>query len=69
MLTSQWRKPSRSNWNEEKWCVTARLNDAGNIEVGDDKHPGRPPHEYTPAEWRAFVEGVKAGEFDLLSGG
>ncbi|MGI5132681.1 DUF397 domain-containing protein [Pseudonocardia sp. CA-107938] len=25
---------------------------------------GRPPLRYTPAEWREFLAGVRAGEFD-----
>ncbi|MFI6496858.1 DUF397 domain-containing protein [Nonomuraea typhae] len=37
----------------------------GNIALRDGKDQGGPVLVYSPAEWDAFVEGVKAGEFDL----
>lgn len=33
--------------------------------VTDSKYPGRPAHVYTRAEWRAFLQGVRNGEFDF----
>ncbi|MGO4429065.1 DUF397 domain-containing protein, partial [Streptomyces sp. MCAF7] len=33
---------------------------------GDSKRPDRPELRYTPSEFAAFVQGVKAGEFDHL---
>lgn len=33
--------------------------------VRDTKDRTKPPHEFTPAGWSAFVAGVKAGEFDI----
>ncbi|WP_017556889.1 DUF397 domain-containing protein [Nocardiopsis baichengensis] len=33
--------------------------------VTDSKHPERPAHVYTRSEWRAFLRGVRAGEFDF----
>ena len=33
--------------------------------VTDSKHPNRGPHIYTRAEWRAFLNGVRDGEFDF----
>lgn len=33
--------------------------------VRDSKDPGGPVLRFTPAEWRAFLEGIGAGEFDL----
>lgn len=53
-------------------CVEVKL-DGGNIHVRDSKFrrdssnaaAPEPTLAYTPAEWRAFVAGVKAGEFDL----
>jgi len=42
----------------------------GMILVRDTKDHGRgPAHRYTLAEWRAFVAGVRTGEFDLDESG
>jgi hypothetical protein len=38
----------------------------GGIAVRDSKRPDSPVLSYDRDEWIAFVEGVKAGEFDLL---
>jgi hypothetical protein len=35
------------------------------IGVRDSKDPASPVLEFTAPEWHAFIEGVKAGEFDL----
>ena len=35
------------------------------ITIRDGKNPGGPKLVFTPAEWDAFVAGVKDGEFDL----
>ncbi len=35
------------------------------IAVRDSKDPGGPVLDFTPAEWRAFIAGVRDGEFDL----
>ena len=38
------------------------------IEVRDSKlGENGPVHQYTPAEWRAWLEGAKSGEFDHLA--
>jgi hypothetical protein len=29
------------------------------------KHPAEPAPIFTPAEWAAFIDGAKDGEFDL----
>lgn len=45
-------------------CVEVeQIGDA--FHVTDSKHPDRPAHVYTRAEWRAFLQGVHAGEFDF----
>ncbi|MFL1381217.1 MULTISPECIES: DUF397 domain-containing protein [unclassified Nocardiopsis] len=33
--------------------------------VTDSKHPERHAHVYTRGEWRAFLQGVRDGEFDF----
>jgi hypothetical protein len=46
-------------------CVeVCRLPD-GRIALRDSKAPELRPHLFTPAEWTAFLAGVRAGEFDL----
>jgi len=35
------------------------------IMLRDPKDPGGPTLVFTPAEWEAFVAGVRDGEFDL----
>jgi len=37
------------------------------ILVRDSKFPGREPLVFTPGEWAAFLDRVKAGEFDILA--
>jgi hypothetical protein len=57
-----WFKSSRSGNNGQ--CTEVR--DRGDaIDVRDSKNPIGPVLTFTPAEWAAFVEGVRAGEFDL----
>ena len=57
------------------WRV-ARDCDAGNcvrvapradmIVIGDTKNPDGPVLSYSRAEWVAFVDGIRAGDFDDL---
>lgn len=57
-----WKKSTRSNGSGD--CVeTARLAD-GSHAVRDSKNPNGAILMFTASEWRAFVEGVKDGEFD-----
>lgn len=57
-----WRKSTRSGGQGN--CVeVADAPDA--IGVRDSKDPSGPNLVFTRSEWRAFVDGVKAGEFDL----
>jgi hypothetical protein len=58
-----WRKSTRSNGQGQ--CVeVAEMNDS--VAVRDSKDPEGPVLVFTPMEWRAFVEGAKAGEFDRI---
>jgi Domain of unknown function (DUF397) len=58
-----WRKSSRSNGNGGECVEVADLPD-GSRAVRDSKDRSGPTLRFTPAEWQAFVEGVKLGEFD-----
>lgn len=46
-------------------CVEAGPCACGIVVVRDSKNPAGPALRFTPAEWAAFVSGVKDGEFDL----
>jgi hypothetical protein len=39
----------------------------GEVTLRDSKQPSGPLLRYTPAEWRAFLDGVKKGEFDDIA--
>ncbi|WP_370462998.1 DUF397 domain-containing protein [Nocardiopsis sp. FR26] len=72
---AQWRKSRRSG-NNGGDCVEAaalpgrdvtvanKSSDGEVFVVRDSKNPDQKPLVYTRAEWDAFVEGVKNGEFD-----
>ena len=58
--TANWHKSSNSGNNG---CVeVARSGDQ--IAVRDSKDPSGPVLQFTAHEWRAFVAGVRDGEFD-----
>jgi hypothetical protein len=63
-MTAKWIKSTHSLGNGG--CVQATSLPDGGVGVRDSKDPGGPVLEYTPAEWHAFLAGVKAGEFDTL---
>jgi predicted secreted Zn-dependent protease len=58
-----WRKSSYSESGGE--CVETAVLPDRRVAVRHSKQPGGAILLYTPAEWRAFVAGAKAGEFDL----
>ena len=60
--TLRWRKSTYSGSGNN--CVEVAAGGPG-IAVRDSKAPGGPKLVFTPEEWRAFVAGVKAGEFGL----
>jgi predicted secreted Zn-dependent protease len=57
-----WRKASFCGGGE---CVEVGQHD-GLVVMRDSKQPAGNLLRYTSEEWRAFVNGVKAGEFDNL---
>jgi hypothetical protein len=59
-----WRKSSYSGSNGGG-CVEVTQLPAAVLAVRDSKDPDGPKLAFSPADWLAFVTGVKAGEFDL----
>ncbi|TDC04137.1 DUF397 domain-containing protein [Nonomuraea longispora] len=58
-----WRKSSYSGGNGGN-CVEVASNLPGLVAVRHSKDPNGPALIFTPAEWKAFLGGVKLGEFD-----
>jgi hypothetical protein len=58
-----WRKSTASGPYSDN-CVEVAFVDQA-IAVRDSKHPEGPVLLFTQAEWDAFVDGAKDGEFDL----
>lgn len=58
-----WRKSRHSG--TEDVCVETAFLAEGDVAVRDSKNRDGPVLRYTPGEWRAFIAGVKDGEFDL----
>jgi hypothetical protein len=57
-----WVKSSLSLSNGD--CVEVARLPAGQIGVRDSKDVDGPVLRFTPSEWRAFLGGVRNGEFD-----
>jgi hypothetical protein len=57
------------DWRVSSWCAAGdcvavgRLRD-GYVLVKDTKHPDGPQLRFDADEWRAFVSGIRDGEFD-----
>ena len=49
-----------------KHCVSVKISD-DKVEIRDTKDPTKVTQTYDHDEWRAFLDGVKDGEFDLKS--
>lgn len=63
----QWHKASKSTWNGNQ-CVEVIGGERGEVYVRDSKDKGDGPVlEFTAAEWDAFLDGAKKGEFDDLA--
>jgi hypothetical protein len=60
-----WRKASMSNGSGA--CVELALAADGGVLVRDSKDRSGPILRFTHAEWEAFVDGVRKGEFDDLA--
>ena len=57
-----WRKSSYSGGAGN--CVEIAGGRSGAVGVRDSKNPTGPVLLFTPRTWRAFIAGVKNGEFD-----
>lgn len=60
MTAPVWR---RSSYCDGGTCVEVATTDA-TVLVRDGKDPDGPMLRFTEAEWRAFVAGVRDGDFD-----
>jgi hypothetical protein len=63
LASAVWRKSSRSGPLTDN-CVEVAFVE-GHAAVRDSKDPSGPVLLFDTAEWRAFIEGAKDGEFDL----
>lgn len=71
-LNAEWRKASASNGTGGNNCVEARITHASVagkkgpiVQVRDSKDPHGPVLSFTKDEWKAFLSGTSAGEFNL----
>lgn len=58
---ARWHKSSRSG--AEGDCVEVADNLPDVVAVRDSKDPDGPVLTFTRAEWSAFIDGVRAGDF------
>jgi hypothetical protein len=62
-----WVKSSASFSNGN--CVEVTQLPDGHVGIRHSQHPEGPVLRYTPAEWHAFLHGVRNGEFDRFASG
>ncbi|QSB04964.1 DUF397 domain-containing protein [Natronoglycomyces albus] len=62
----RWQTSTRSQ-SQGGQCVEAGplMDGSGRVAVRHSHHPDGDLIVYTPQEWKAFIEGVKDGEFDF----
>ncbi|HST66341.1 MAG TPA: DUF397 domain-containing protein [Mycobacteriales bacterium] len=58
----EWRR-SGTCQGADSTCVEVAVGDGG-VAVRDSKDAAGPVLRFTPAEWAAFLAGVRAGDFD-----
>ena len=59
----EWRTSSASGGNGD--CVEVAPLPNGGAAVRDTKNPDAGIQRYSKSEWRAFLVGVRSGEFDF----
>ncbi len=59
-----WKRASKCD-NSSGNCVEVNLGLPGAVAVRDTKDGDGAALAFTTAEWATFIEGVKAGEFDV----
>ncbi|MER7113928.1 DUF397 domain-containing protein [Saccharomonospora azurea] len=65
MRGTMWKKSSFSNPNGNCVEFAPADDDSGDVLIRHSQRPDDATIRYTAAEWRAFVAGVKAGEFEI----
>ena len=66
MIKGEWVTSSRSNGSGGNNCVQVlATSNAELVFVRNSKTPAAGLTRFTRAEWQAFIDGVKSGEFDL----
>lgn len=60
---ARWRRAARCS-GVNSTCVEVAAT-ADGVAVRDSKDPSGPVLRFTAEEWRVFVAGVRAGEFDV----
>ena len=55
---------TKSSYSGKDGCVEVALL-ADGVLLRDSKNTSNEPHHFTPHEWRAFLAGVRDGQFDL----
>jgi hypothetical protein len=63
-------KPTdRLHWQRSSFCASNACVEVaragGQVLLRDSKDPERPPLEFTPAQWAAFLDDARGGEFDF----
>ena len=64
-VEAQWKTATASGPYNDACAEVRQAVPGGEIEVRDTKDRDGGTLSFTPAEWAAFLDGVKRGEFDL----
>jgi hypothetical protein len=55
---------TKSSYCESSGCIEVAKLQNGDVLLRDSKQADGPVLQYTPQEWRAFLDGAKDGQFD-----
>lgn len=56
----------RSRWSHPDNCVIVARRADGQVAIGNSRDVGTPPLIFANAEWVAFLNGVRTGDFDAV---